>query len=184
MTKNIKGNFGNKEVISIVLGIVGCAIFGVCVSRLSTTSELINALFGCTWLTLFASLFGPVPGLIVGFVGAQSICYFSGNSEWLILALGVSCYGFFIGRYKEKYGILEGRFNKKTVALFFMTQTFASICYYSIFYPLFKIFVYKGFIYDEIRRGTMYSLCIIVCAQVILIPFFFFLSKFLKKRSA
>lgn len=179
MAKDIKGNFGNREVISIVMGIAGCAIFGACV----TTSEIMNAMFGCTWLTLFAALFGPVPGLIVGFVGAQSICYFSGNSEWFILALGVSCYGFFVGRYRDKYGIREGRFDKKAAGLFSMTQAFASICYYSIFYPMLKLFAYKSFIYNEIRTGAVYSLCIIVCAQVILIPFFFLLSNFLKKRN-
>lgn len=182
MNKKVKYKLGNLEILLIIIGVLGCVLFGMATNNINKVEECVNVIFGCTWVALLATLGGPIVGAIVGFVGAQIVCYFSGSSEWLVILLGISVYGYWIGRYSEEIGVLSGKFNKRRALLFSMAQITASICYYSILYPLVGFVMTKADIYKLMNSGFIYTVCNILSSHILLIPLFALISGILKKK--
>lgn len=175
--------FGYVEIAFIVVGIILCTLFGVVANRNSFVPEIVNAVFGCSLVALFSAIYGPVVGAVVGFVGANIMCYFSQSKEAFVISLGVCIYGFIIGRYAENYGIRKKNFSLKGAILYIVTQTMAAIVYYVIFYPLVSFVIEKENIYTYMNIGAKYAMYIVISSTVILVPVFFLINKLAKKKT-
>lgn len=181
MKKNDGIKIGNFEIAAIIVGVLGCVIFGL-FSREYNVSLLAGDVFGCAWIAFLAAICGPAVGSFVGFAGAHILSYFSGNDEWLVVSVGIIFYGFWIGRYYKTYKIMDGKFGIKQLALFSVIQISASIIYYALFYPLFDFYTKKTNIYSLINTGFNTSIAVILGTHIVLIPIFLLISMLRKKK--
>lgn len=121
----------NNTIKTIVATGIGSALFviiGIFVNIpifANTSIQLQYAL-----QALFATLFGPVAGFLIGFIGhtvKDSIQY--GNVYWAwILASGVI--GLVIGLFRKHYDVSKGQFPLKAIIAFNLVQVLASVIAY------------------------------------------------------
>jgi energy-coupling factor transport system substrate-specific component len=93
-------------------------------------------------LAFIAAVFGPVVGGIVGLLGhALGDALFYG-SVWWSWVFPDAIFGIFVGLFASKYGVKEGGFNGKAIALFNIVQVIANAAAWIIVAPILDIVVY------------------------------------------
>ena len=174
MNEKKENKQGFLEIIAIVAGVLGCFLFDVILKAFSSN---IHLAVETVWIALFAVSFGPIVGAIVGFTGIQFHAFLADEGIWIVYAVGMMFYGIILGRYSAKYGCKAGKFDGRSVLIFELVQSMASIVIYTLYFPLLNFVNYGGNIYSLIFDGIHKSLIICVLGGVIPIPVLFFNSK-------
>ncbi|EHJ52803.1 ECF-type riboflavin transporter substrate-binding protein [Streptococcus macacae] len=117
---------GIGSALFIIIGIfVNIPIFG------NTSIQLQYAV-----LALFSTLFGPVAGFLIGFIGhalKDSIQYGSLSWAWI---LGSGIVGMGIGLLRQKYDISKGIFKLPNIIWFNLAQTVSVFVGYALIAPI------------------------------------------------
>jgi energy-coupling factor transport system substrate-specific component len=125
--------FSAKTVVIIAIGaalygIGGLPMFGIPIFA-ETTLKPAMAI-----LAIFAALYGPVVGFLVGFLGHWITDLFAGWGVWMTWVLGSGIVGVVIGLFSTltKKRIEEGEFPVKDVVIFILLALAGNVVGYSI----------------------------------------------------
>ncbi len=72
-------------------------------------------------LGLFAALFGPIAGMLIGFIG-HTLIDLSWGSPWWSWIIASTCFGLMVGLFTRKLDLESGSFGKKEILTFNLAQ--------------------------------------------------------------
>lgn len=122
----------NKKLLGIrtmVATGIGAAIFFVLMRFVAIPSGVPNTnlnLAGAI-LALFAGIFGPVAGLLIGFIGHTLTDLTWGFGVWWSWVIADAVFGLLLGIMWKKYRIEDGAFGVKEAILFNIMQIVANL---------------------------------------------------------
>ena len=114
---------------------IGAALFFVLARFVAIPSGIANTSICLQYavLALFAILYGPVAGGLIGFIGHTLGDLSWGGSPWWSWVLASAMVGVIIGLVSKKIDLSSGRFGKKELITFVLTTAGASNIGYSKF---------------------------------------------------
>lgn len=98
---------------------------------------------GIAILTFFAAIFGPVAGLLIGFIGHFLTDLTAGWGVWWTWVFADALYGLAIGLFWKFYKIEEGAFGVKEMVFFNLIQIGANLVAWVVIAPTLDILVYQ-----------------------------------------
>lgn len=137
-------NKGKLSIKSIVAIGIGAALFFVLGRFVAIPSPVPNTTINIQYaiLGVFGVIFGPVVGLLVGFIGHTLIDLSWGSPWWSwIIASGV--FGLIIGFAKNRIQIEAGKFGGKEIAFFNGFQVLGHIVAWGLVAPVLDIVIYQ-----------------------------------------
>lgn len=141
-----------KTVVAIG---IGAALFFVLGRFVAIPVPLVpNTTFNLQYgiLGLFAAMFGPVAGLLIGFVGHTLIDLSWGSPWWSwILASGV--FGLLVGLLTSKLDLEGGEFGKKEIITFNLAQVAAHLVAWVLVAPCLDVVVYAEKMSKVVTQG-------------------------------
>ena len=93
-------------------------------------------------LALFAILYGPVAGGLIGFIGHTLGDLSWGGSPWWSWVLASAMVGVIIGLVSKKIDLSNGRFGKKELLTFVLTTLVAMAISWIVVAPVLDIVIY------------------------------------------
>ena len=127
----------NHSIRSVVATGVGAALFiiiGIFINIPIFGNTSIQLQYAV--LALFSTLFGPVAGFLIGFIGhalKDAIQYGSLSWAWI---LGSGVVGLVIGLFRRYYDVAKGRFALRQVITFNIVQVIAVALAYVVIAPI------------------------------------------------
>ncbi len=157
-------NFSARTVVIIAIGaalygIGGLPMFGIPVFA-NTTLKPAMAI-----LALFASLYGPVVGFFVGFIGHWVTDLFAGWGVWFTWVLGSGLVGLLMGLFPilTKNPLKYGNFNLIQITTFALLALFGNVLGYGV-----SAFL-DTLLYAEPFTKVFLQLCIIAAGNALLV---------------
>ncbi|MDR2181597.1 MAG: ECF-type riboflavin transporter substrate-binding protein [Treponema sp.] len=102
-----------------------------------------NLNLGIAVLTIFAAIFGPVAGLLIGFIGHTLTDLTFGFGIWWSWVIADAVYGMLIGLFSRFYKIDEGGFSVKNAIVFHVVQIAANFLVWAALAPTLDIVIYQ-----------------------------------------
>jgi energy-coupling factor transport system substrate-specific component len=102
-----------------------------------------NITFGIAILTIFAAIFGPIAGLLIGFIGHFLVDLTAGWGVWWTWVIADALYGLMIGFFWKLYKIEDGGFSVKEAVIFNCVQIAANLIAWVAIAPTLDILIYK-----------------------------------------
>lgn len=93
-------------------------------------------------MALFAIIYGPVTGLLIGFIGHTMMDLSWGGSPCWSWILASACVGFVIGLSAKKLNIQDGDFGFGKGILFGIVNIFAHAAAWAFVAPILDILIY------------------------------------------
>jgi len=136
-----------KKVISIktVVAIgIGAALMFVLMRFVAIPSGVpnTNLNLGIAILSIFAAIFGPVAGLLIGFIG-HTLTDLTWGGVWWTWVIADALYGLAIGLFWKFYKIEEGKFGVKQAVIFNCVQIAANLLAWVAIAPTLDVLIYK-----------------------------------------
>jgi len=136
-----------KKVISVktVVAIgIGSALLFVLMRFVALPSGIpnTNLNIGIAVLSLFAAIFGPVAGFLIGFIG-HTLNDLTWGSVWWSWVIADALYGLFIGLLWKLYRIEEGEFGVKQAVIFNIVQIVSNVLAWVVIAPTLDILIYQ-----------------------------------------
>ena len=134
-----------KNVISVktvaVIGI-GSALMFLLMSFAAIPSGVSNTnlTFGIAVLSVFAAIFGPGTGFLIGLIG-HTLTDFTAGKIWWTWVIADALYGLAIGIFWKWYKIEEGGFGVKQAVIFNLIQISANILAWVAIAPTLEILI-------------------------------------------
>jgi energy-coupling factor transport system substrate-specific component len=137
---------GNKVIsIKTVVAIgIGAALMFVLMRFVAIPSGIpnTNINLGIGILSIFAAIFGPVAGLLIGFIG-HTLVDLTWGSVWWTWVIADALYGLMIGFFWKFYKIEDGEFGVKQAVLFNCIQIGANLIAWVAIAPTLDILIYQ-----------------------------------------
>ncbi|QBR46904.1 ECF-type riboflavin transporter substrate-binding protein [Leuconostoc kimchii] len=133
------------SVRSVVATGIGAAVFFVLMKFIAIPTGIPNTTVNVAegWLALIASLFGPVVGLLVGFIGHTLNDAVTYGSPWWSWVIADAIFGLLLG-FGKKYLALEyGDLSTKKLIQFNIWQAISNVIVWLIIAPIGDILIYK-----------------------------------------
>jgi len=151
-----------KTVVAIV---IGSALMFVLMRFVALPSGIpnTNLNLGIAILSIFAAIFGPVAGLLIGFIG-HTLTDLSWGGVWWTWVIADAFYGLAVGFFWKTYKVEEGEFDIMQVLIFNGVQMVANLLAWVAIAPTLDILVYKepldkvylqGFIAGALNIGVV-----------------------------
>jgi len=102
-----------------------------------------NLNLGIAVLSIFAAIFGPLAGFLIGFIGHFLTDLTFGWGVWWTWVIADALYGLAIGAFWKLYKIEEGEFDIKQVFIFNGVQIAANLLAWVALAPTLDILIYK-----------------------------------------
>ncbi|MDR1949914.1 MAG: ECF-type riboflavin transporter substrate-binding protein [Spirochaetaceae bacterium] len=136
-----------KRLISVrtVVAIgIGAALVFVLMRFLAIPSGVpnTNLNLAAAILTVFAALFGPVAGFLIGFIG-HTLTDLTWGGVWWSWVIADALYGLLIGLFWKLYKIEEGEFTIKNCLIFNLIQIAANVIAWIGVAPTLDILIYQ-----------------------------------------
>jgi len=136
-----------KKLISVktVVAVgIGAALLFVLMRFVALPSGVPNTNLnvGIAVLSLFAAIFGPLAGLLIGFIG-HTLTDLTWGSVWWSWVIADALYGLLVGLFWKLYRIEEGEFGIKRAVIFNVVQIVANILAWVVIAPSLDIFIYQ-----------------------------------------
>ena len=133
--------FGIKEVVAIGIGsalFIALTEIQIPLGFIPNTALQVRAAL----LAFLAAIFGPIVGGVVGLVGhALGDALFYG-SVWWSWVFPDAVFGIIVGLFASKYGVLDGSFSGKKIAVFNIVQVVANVIAWIVIAPVLDILIY------------------------------------------
>lgn len=123
---------------------IGAAVFMILgrFGSIPTAIPNTNVETSYAFLSLMALIFGPVAGVLIGFIGhtlKDAIFY---GSPWFSWVIASSIFGLIVGIASKKINISEGEFGKKQIFTFNIIQIIANAIAWFVVAPTLDIIIY------------------------------------------
>lgn len=183
MNTKISYKLGLSDIVVVVIGIFGyIAVDSIMALLGHDMHTVVYSATEAVWVAALATIYGPIVGSIVGFVGAQAHHYFTGEGFWAVYSTGMLAYGFIIGRYSSRYGIKSEKIEKNSIIIFELVQIMAAIIIYVLYYPLLSFITLGTNIYEIVYSGMHKAGASCIMVGILLLPIFFIANKIYKSR--
>ena len=133
-----------SPVKTIVAIGIGAALFFVLGRFVSIPSPIPNTNISTQYglLAFMAALFGPIAGLLIGFIGHALIDFSYGWGVWWSWVIASAFFGFAVGFVANKLKVDEGEFAKKDIIVFNIGQIIAHLLAWVVIAPVLDIVMY------------------------------------------
>ncbi len=133
----------NNSVKTVVAVGIGAALFFV-LGKLSIPSGIPNTNISLQYavLGLFSVLYGPVAGLLIGFVGHALIDATAGWGVWWSWVIASAFAGCLMGLLGGKIGLAKGQFGKKEIVTFVLISAVTHVVTWGVVAPVLDIVIY------------------------------------------
>lgn len=130
-----------KTVVAIG---IGSAIFFVLGRFVAIPSGIPNTNITIQYavLSMFALIFGPVAGFLIGLIGHTLIDLSWGGSPWWSWVISSAVFGLIVGLITKKINIDGGEFKGKNIAIFVVACVIANIVAWCMLAPTLDIQLY------------------------------------------
>jgi len=102
-----------------------------------------NLNLGIAILTVFAAIFGPIAGLLIGFIGHTLVDLTFGFGVWWSWVIADALYGLAVGLFWKFYRIEEGGFGIKQAVIFNGVQILSNVLAWALIAPTLDILIYQ-----------------------------------------
>lgn len=138
----MKKNFSVKTVVATG---IGAALFFVLGRFVAIPSPVPNTTVSIQYglLAFMAAAFGPVAGLLIGFIGHALIDFSWGWGVWWSWVIASGVFGLIMGLMSNKIGLTEGKFGKKGVVLFNLAQIVGRLICWGAVAPALDVLIYN-----------------------------------------
>lgn len=162
----MKNNNSIKNVVAIG---IGAALFFVLGRFVAIPSPVPNTNISLQYavLALLASLYGPVAGGLIGFIGHALIDLSWGGSPWWSWVIASAVVGVVVGLFTRKLNIEEGDFNKKKVLVFVLANVLANVISWIVVAPVLDILIYAEPASKVFAQGAFAAISNSVTAAVV-----------------
>ena len=136
-----------KKLISVktVVAIgIGAALMFVLMRFVAVPSGVpnTNLNLGIAVLSVFAAIFGPIAGLLIGFIG-HTLVDLTWGGVWWSWVIADALYGFVVGLIWKLYKVEEGDFGVKQAIIFNAVQVVANLLAWVAIAPTLDILIYQ-----------------------------------------
>ena len=121
---------------------------------------------GIVVLSIFAAVFGPIAGLLIGFIGHMLVDLTKGYVWWSWVTAD-ALYGFVVGFLWKIYRIDEGKFGVKQALIFNVAQIVANLLAWVAIAPTLGILIYHESADMEYLQGLIAGALNIVVVLII-----------------
>jgi energy-coupling factor transport system substrate-specific component len=137
-----------RQVISVktVVAVgIGAALVFVLMRFVALPSGVpnTNLNLGIAVLSVFAALFGPIAGLLIGFIAHTLTDLTFGFGVWWTWVIADALYGLIIGVFWKLYRVGEGEFGIKQAVIFNAVQIAANALAWIVIAPSLDVLVYQ-----------------------------------------
>jgi energy-coupling factor transport system substrate-specific component len=138
----------DKKLISVktVVAIgIGAALMFVLMRFAAVPSGIpnTNLNLGIAILSIFAAIFGPIAGFLIGFIGHTLNDLTAGWGIWWTWVIGSALYGCAVGFFFKLYKIEQGGFGIRQAIIFNCVQILSNIAVWVAIAPTLDILVYS-----------------------------------------
>jgi energy-coupling factor transport system substrate-specific component len=132
--------FSVKTVVAIG---IGAALLFVLMRFAAVPSGIpnTNLNLGAAILTVFAAIFGPLAGVLIGFIG-HTLADLTWGGVWWSWVIADAVFGLLIGIFWKLYKIEEGEFGVKNAVIFNVVQILANAIAWVGIAPALDILIY------------------------------------------
>jgi energy-coupling factor transport system substrate-specific component len=149
---------GNKFIsVKTVAAIgIGAALMFVLMRFAAVPSGVPNTSLdlGIVVLSVFAAIFGPIAGLLIGFIG-HMLADLTGDRIWWSWIIADALYGFVVGFLWKLYKLEEGKFGVKQALIFNTAQIVANMLAWVAAAPTLGILIYNESADKEYLQGLI-----------------------------
>ena len=141
-----------KTVVAIG---IGAALFFVLGRLVSIPTPVPNTYVSLQYaiLAVFAGLFGPVAGLVIGLVG-HALVDFTSYGPWWSWIIASTCFGLIVGLLTNKLDLESGVFGKKEILTFNISQVIAHAISWLVVAPGLDVLIYAEPFSKVITQGV------------------------------
>lgn len=134
--------FSVKTIVAIG---IGAALFFVCGRFIAIPSPVPNTSITIQYgvLALIAVVFGPIAGALTGFIGHALIDASYGWGVWWSWVIASAVFGLLLGLATKKMNLNDGKFEKKDVIRFIVTQLICHVICWGLVAPVLDILIYQ-----------------------------------------
>lgn len=149
----------NNSIKNVVAIGIGAALF-VVIGMINIPTPLPNTSIQLQYAlqALFALVFGPIPGLLIGLIGhalKDAIQY--GNPWWTwVIASGL--FGLAVGFLKNRLNIEQGIFKAKDIITFNVVQIIANAVLWGVLAPIGDIVIYREAANKVFAQGALITI--------------------------
>ncbi|MDR2047927.1 MAG: ECF-type riboflavin transporter substrate-binding protein [Treponema sp.] len=169
-----------KQVISVktVVAIgIGAALVFVLMRFVALPSGVpnTNLNLGIAVLSVFAAVFGPVAGLLIGFIAHTLTDLTFGFGVWWTWVIADALYGLIIGIFWKLYKVEEGEFGVKEALVFNVIQIAANALAWVAIAPTLDVLVYQepsDKVYLQgLVAGGLNALVVLILGTILLVGY-------------
>ncbi|MCL2008854.1 MAG: ECF-type riboflavin transporter substrate-binding protein [Treponema sp.] len=130
-----------KTVVAIG---IGAALMFVLMRFVAVPTGIpnVNINLGIAVLSLFAAIFGPIAGFLIGLIGHTLVDLTWGWGVWWSWVFSSAIYGCAIGLFSKFYLIEDGEFGLKQCIIFNVVQIGANALVWGVVAPILDILIY------------------------------------------
>ncbi|MBO4108190.1 ECF-type riboflavin transporter substrate-binding protein [Streptococcus suis] len=136
----------NNSIRTVVATGIGAALFvviGILISIPTLVVPNTSIQLQYAVQSLLATVFGPIVGFLVGFIGHAFKDSLQYGSPWWSWVLASGVFGLVLGVAKRSLRLDEGIFEKKDIVFFNVTQVVANVVAWGLIAPLLDIVIYS-----------------------------------------
>lgn len=159
-----------KSSIQTVVAVgIGAALFFVLGRFVAIPSGIPNTNISLQYaiLALLASLYGPVAGGLIGFIGHTLIDLSWGGSPWWSWVIASAFVGVVVGLFSKKMNVSEGTFGKKQLITFIIANVVANVVAWIGIAPTLDVLIYAEPYSKVIAQGAFAAISNSVTAVVV-----------------
>ena len=162
---------GNKMIsVKTVVAIgIGAALYFVLMRFVAIPTFIpnVNINVGIAVLALFAAVFGPIAGFLIGFIGHTLTDLTWGWGVWWSWVICSGLVGLGIGFFRKLYGIEEGAFGLKQCLIFNGIQIGVNAVVWALLAPILDILIFSEPAAKVFAQGWIAGLTNIVVTLIL-----------------
>ena len=158
--------FSVKTIVAIG---IGAALFFVLGRFVAIPSPVPNTNISIQYglLAFMATLFGPIAGLLIGFIGHFFIDFSYGWGVWYSWVITSAFVGLIIGLCTRSCGLADGSFGKKDLIRFNLAQAIAHLLGWIVIAPVLDIVMYAEPANKVFLQGAVSAAANIVTTAIV-----------------
>ena len=177
----MKYKFGTREIFGLIIGVIGFLGLSLYFGRYDMNEvESFYSQLRLVWLTVFATVFGPFAGMLIGIFGSGLSNIFMGAAIDYISAFVFAMFGFYVGRYSERYSVRRGSFTLRSAVDFNVVQLTANIVAWVFAEPLLNFFFEEANVFEAVDMGIDKMLISAMVTFLVCTPVLLLFSEFMR----